>query len=197
MKQACVEVLLEGPRDTAKAFVVAFVRGRGGRHDIVDLEQEDFDCETLRERLGDLLRPDHTVSHLLVAAEDLVSVRDAVRDAEAHEIPAKIVAERPIAEARFTYDVEVFFPVLAQRIRDLFTDLPPGVHVHPEHEFEEERVELDGGKGMYAPVHPYRFRGDGIVCGAPFPVVSFWRRCLEEPAIEVRGARVVAAEKAP
>jgi hypothetical protein len=50
---------------------------------------------------------------------------------------------------------------------------------------------------MYAPVHSYRFRGEGVVAGDPFGVVTFWRRCLDEGAIEVRGARVVPVGKEP
>lgn len=196
MDVPCVEVLLEGPKGVAKAFVIAFLRGRGGEGMVVDLEQEDFECETFRERLGDLLRPEHAVSHLLVAAEDAPAVRDAVREAGKAAIPCRILKERKIAEARFTYDVQVYFPVLANRIRELFRDLPTGVRVVPERKFEEQIDDREGGVGMYAPIHRYHFRGNGLVHGAPFGVVVFWRRCLDEPAVEVRGARVVESGKA-
>lgn len=191
MDVPCVEVLLEGPKSVAKAFVIAFLRGRGGEGMVVDLEQEDFDCETFRERLEDFLRPDHNVSHLLVAAEDAPAVRDAVREAGKAGIPCRILEVRKIVEARFTYDVQVYFPVLANRIRELFRNLPAGVRVAPERDFEEQIDDREGGVGMYAPIHRYHFRGNGLIHGAPFGVVLFWRSCLDEPAIEVRSARVV------
>lgn len=195
MASPSIEVLLEGPKAVAKAFVVAYLDGKGLRESVVDLEQEDFDCETLLERLGEFLRPGHNIGHLLVASTAASAARDAVGEANAREIETRIVEERPIAEARFEYDVLVYFPVLAQRIRDLFVDLPPGVVIEPEESFEERRNEDADTGGMYAPVHRFEFRGSGVVRGEPFGVVRVWRRCLEEPAIVVRNARVVPAGK--
>lgn len=186
-----IEVLIEGPKEVAKAFVIAFLRGRGTAGPVVDLEHEGFDCESLTERLGDLLRPGHNVSHLLVSAADLPSVRDAVGEASAQEIDAKVVEERNIAEARFEYEVHVFAPDLAARIRPIFAALPPGVVLEPVQEFEERRDDEVRAAGMYAPVHRFELRGSGVARGEPLGVVLFWRRCLEEPAIAAREARVI------
>ncbi len=193
MASSSIEVLLEGPKGVAKAFVVAYLHGKGFKDSVVDLEAEDFDCETLLERLGEFLRPGHNIGHLLVASTAASATRDAVGEANAEGIETRILEERPIAEARFEYDVLVYFPVLAQRIRDLFVDLPPGVVVEPEEAFEERRIEEEATGGMYAPVHRFEFHGSGVVRGEPFGVVRVWRRCLEEPAIVVRNARVIPA----
>lgn len=194
MGYPCIEVVLEGPRDIARAFVWGFIRGRGGKHPVVDLEHEDFNCETLRERLADILRPGHSISHLLVAAENSRDVREAVADLEAQGVSAKVLEERKIREARFEYSVQVYAPELAERVRDLFDSPPTGVQVTPEKEFEEKLDEKEVGTGLYAPVHAYQFLGRGTVHGEPFEIVKFWRSCVREEAIEARGARVIEVD---
>lgn len=186
-----IEVLLEGPKEVAKTFVIAFLHGRGTTGPVVDLEHEGFDCESVTERLGDLLRPGHNVSHLLVPAADLPSVREAVGEANAQGIDTKILRERSLAEARFEYEVHVFATDLAARIRAIFAAPPPGVVLEPVREFEERRDDEAQPAGIYAPVHRFELRGSGIARGEPFGVVLLWRRCREEPAIAAREARVI------
>lgn len=191
MASPSIEVLLEGPKEIARAFVIAFLRGRGTTEAVVDLEHEGFDCESVMERLGEFLRPGHNVSHLLVSADDLPTVREAVGEANAQEIETRILRERNLAEARFEYEVHVFAPDLAARIRAIFAALPPGVVLESEHDFEERRREDEDADGMYARVHRFEFRGNGVARGEPFGVVQFWRNCREEPAIVAREARVI------
>jgi hypothetical protein len=191
MTSSSIEVLFEGPKEIAKAFVIAFLRGRGTTDPVVDLEHEGFDCESVMERIGEFLRPGHNVSHLLVSAADLPAVRDAVGEANTQEIETRILRERSLAEARFEYEVRVFAPDLAARIRAVFAALPPGVVLEPDEEFEERRSEDEDAGGMYARVHRFEFHGSGTVRGEPFGVVRFRRTCLEEPAIVAREARVI------
>jgi hypothetical protein len=191
MASSSIEVLMEGPKEIAKAFVIAFLRGRGTTDPVVDLEREGFDCESVKERIGEILRPGHNVSHLLVSAADLPALREAVAEANAQEIETRILRERNLAEARFEYEVRVFAPDLAARIRAVFAALPAGVVLEPEEEFEERRSEDEDAGGMYARVHRFELHGRGTVRGEPFGIVQFRRTCLEVPAIVVREARVI------
>jgi hypothetical protein len=186
------ELAIEGPRHQGLGFVLGFMAGRGASGQIVNAEEEGFDCEPLRERIRELLNRSVETVHLLIPSRHIDLVREATTAAAEEGVGLTIVADRKVKEARFEFKLTIYSREHGERIRELFQELPDGVTMTTEEGFREEiRPGDDAELSGYAPVHPYALSAKGVIEGDVAGVLKLYRTCLAEDLIQTQPAQLV------
>ena len=75
------EFVIEGPPGWTLGFIQGYVLGSGEALGVLDAEAEGFQCESLRERIRELLQRSSDTLHLVVPGDLAPRVRQAVADA--------------------------------------------------------------------------------------------------------------------
>ena len=73
-----LEFVIQGQPGWTLGFIQGHIRGSGETENAADAGAEGFQCESLRERLRELLQPSFETLHLLVPARLESHVRRAV-----------------------------------------------------------------------------------------------------------------------
>jgi hypothetical protein len=194
MGRAHVEVVVEGPRGRARGFVEGYLTGRGVGARLLDAEEEGFGRDTLREQLREFLHPRAEVLHLLVPAEALDPVREAVDAAASAGVPVAIRRVLQVVGASFEFSFSAFSREHGRRLVSLVESLPREVRVLRDAPFEERVDPTARGIEAYSPVHEYEIRGKGTVEGDFEGVLAVRRRMCEESAIHLHRAELIAIE---
>jgi hypothetical protein len=183
------EVVLQGERGRALGFVEGFLVARAQRG-FVNMEAEGFDCEPLRERVRQVLRPGEDTLHLLLRPEGLAPLREAVGAAADLGLALALRDDRPVQGARFRFAFRIYSREHAARIRAWFEPAPPGVTL-AEAEFEE-RIEPEArGLEAYAPEHDYELRGEATATGEIEAILALHRRCRDEELVREQPLELV------
>lgn len=188
------EVVIEGARGRSYGFVEGFLVARGMPGPIYDMEKEGFDCQPLRERVGELLYPSEQTYHMLVPEEQLPMVRQAAEEARARQLAVEIHHERPVGGARFGFRFRIYSPKHAAHIRAWFDAPPEGASLSDDSKFEE--IVRPDAKGLeaYAPDHEYELRAEGAVVGAVDGVLSLYHRCRDEELVQLESLELLLPE---
>jgi hypothetical protein len=186
------EFIIEGQPGWTLGFIQGYVRGSGDASNVRDAEAEGFQCESLRERLRELLQPSSETLHLVVPGGLGPRVRQAVADAVEMGRETKIVHAEEIDGARFSFNATVYSKEHGEKIREMFRNPPEGVAVAGE-----MNVKIDPeakGVEMYAPVHHYEMKAECVVTGPVDGVLDLYRQASREELIRLDGLELVRAE---
>ncbi len=183
------EFVIQGQPGWTFGFVQGYLRGRGETEGVLDAEAEGFQCESLRERIRELIRPSSATLHLLGLDRIAPAVMEAVDHAVALGHPTELVHTERIVAARFSFSTTVYSREHGERIQAMFKEKADGVtikgemtvKVHPEAK----------GVEMYAPVHEYELKGEGVVEGPVDGVLDLHRRSRGEELISLGGLALV------
>lgn len=186
------EMIVRGSRGRTRGFLEGYLAERAIERPMIVADEEGFACETFRERVRDLLRPDHETLHLLVPAGLAGTIRRTIAAAVEAGVEAEIVGEREVEGARFAFRFRVYSRKAAIRVRSHFESLPEGVRLDPATEFEEIVDPHAKGIEGYAPVHEYELRGTGSVEGTIPGVLEVHRRCRDDELVDAESIEIVA-----
>jgi len=190
MAEQFYEISLEGPTGRTLGFVQGFLtaRGEGGR--ILDAYREGFDCESLRERIRELFHPSKQTYHLLIPADLVPTVNEAVQEGKNRGMEMEVLDRRSVAGARFSFSFETFSRDHGAALRALFETPPEGVTI--DDLLIEETVHPDAkGVEAYAPAHDYQLEGKGTVQGALRAVLALHKKAREQELIKQGDLEVV------
>jgi len=194
MKSRYTEVVVSGHAHGAISYLRGFLEGRGldpGR--LFDAESEGFACEPLRERIRDLVDPAHATLHLLVPADLLAPVREAIDQGAQRGEPMVLKDTRPIASARFSFEFAAFSRADGERLQALLASPGAGLKLDPGSGVEISLEPTATGTEGYAPLHEYEAHGKGTVTGEVPAVIQFYRRAGQEELITLK--RIVLLER--
>jgi hypothetical protein len=194
MAATYTEVVVTGHAHGAFSYLQGFLEGRG--HDPgLDFEAEDegFACEPLRERIRDLLGPSRATLHLLVPAELVPVVREAIEQSATLAESMALEDARPVAGARFSYAFTTFARREAERLQAIFDGLEVGLTLAPGSGVKVS-IEPDcEGLEAYAPLHAFEARGEGTVGGDLPAVIRLYRRLREEELVRLKPLEMLPA----
>lgn len=193
MSERYYELAIEGPAGKTLGFVQGFLTARGEGSRILDAYEEGFDCESLRERLRELLNASIQTYHLLVPADLVPAVEEAVQEGARREAIFRIRDQRALGGARFSFTFRTFSREHGAQIRNMFETLPAGVH-SDDTSFEETVHPESKGVEAYAPAHEYKLEGSGTIEGEIVPTLALHRNSRDEELINEGPLEVVPAD---
>jgi len=190
MDERFYEISLEGPTGRTLGFVQGFLtaRGEGGR--MLDAYREGFDCESLRERIRELFHPAKQTYHLLVPADLVPTVNEAVQEGKNRGMEMEVLEQRLLVGARFSFSFETFSRQHGAALRAMFETPPQGVTID-DLQIEETIHPEAKGVEAYAPAHEYQLEGKGTAQGALRAVLTLHKRARDEELIKEGNLQVL------
>jgi hypothetical protein len=157
------EIIIEGPKAAATAFVAGFLAGRGKATEEVVWEHEvGMTVDSMVGRIAAVFSAER--HHGLYAPAALAGeIANAIEESG---IAAELALERrrELERVTFEFEAEVFSEELAAELRGLLEDLPEGTAIEDLQTGQEVHPEA-GGVELYSPQHDFTFRISGRVRG--------------------------------
>ena len=191
MIEEYVEVVLEGPFDFIKGFVLGFMEGRGISGDVI-FEEAGSAKGDVFVRLLRFVRLEQDRVHLIVGAGIHELLKEALEKRQ-DEAPIRIVRVRKIGEARFGFRYRTYSRPFGDELKNLFQNLPEGLHLEGYEPKETLRPESKAIEA-YAPEHPYAVEASGTVSGRAKEAIDLYNHLgryeiVELGDIEMDGSR--------
>jgi hypothetical protein len=168
-----VEVVLDGPFDFIKGFVLGFMEGRGIQGDVI-FEEAGRTRGDVFVRLMRFVRLEEDHVHLIVG-EGIHELLKEALEKRKNEAPVRIVRVRPIREARFGFRYRTYSRPLGEELGNLVRNLPEGLHLEgyaPKETLHPESKAIEA----YAPEHPYAVEASGTVSGRAKEAIDLYNR---------------------
>ncbi len=162
MSKKYSELIIEGSFMLAKGFLLGFLSTVQGQGKYFFHRKSGIRRETLRELLKDFFELDN---HVHVCLEQPLVDKFKTASSFYTEITGnKIVSEKAIDSASFSFSYEFFNQDLAKQAKDILNNLPEGVSLTDYFPFEEQAAEGHGIEG-YTPLHEFTTRARGKLSG--------------------------------
>jgi hypothetical protein len=182
MIEEYVEVVLDGPFDFIKGFVLGFMEGRGISGDVI-FEETNRARGDVFVRLLRFVRLEEDHVHLIVGAGIHELLKEALEKRQA-EAPVRIVRVRKIGEARFKFRYRTYSRPLGEELKNLFRNLPEVLHLEGYEPKETLRPESKAIEA-YAPEHPYAVEASGTVSGRAKEAIDLYNRLGRYEIVEL------------
>jgi hypothetical protein len=178
------QIIIKGDEAKVRPFLRGYFAGAG-------IEEGFFfgrDCSFHRHFLLELLKYKGEVVHLVHDVDLTEKVDEALSKVKNYEYEIK--ESRPVLSSRFRFDFQTANRSVAKTIKAALDELPEEVTLV---EYKPEEVEHDraGAVEGYAPLHPYEFKGKGMVDGDVAGVVAMRERLLQNNCCRVEDIYIV------
>jgi hypothetical protein len=172
IKSYC-EVIIEGPLDIIKGFVLGYLEGSGIQGEAIFGEEHHVENESKFGQLMRLLHVRGEQVHLIVGAGIHNLLKKAI-DRHIDELEIKILSVREITDAHFNFSYKAFHRELGKELKEKFGDLPEGLTMEAGYNPEEQTHAVAKGVKAYAPLHEYELKAEGRIHGPIKAVVDFY-----------------------
>lgn len=183
MRKKWYEIVIEGPFDLIKGFIIGFFEGRKIDGAII-FEREHY--VKREDGLEHLLRAIHIEEdrvHILMNERTFRMLDQALNNRK-HGVPLKVVSKKEIVRAHFNFTYAAYAKRFSDELKNLFGKLPQGVRLEGYQPEEIERETKDSTAG-YAPLHKYEITAKGRVSGPAKGVIDFYDRLEHNALIEL------------
>jgi hypothetical protein len=182
------QLVIRGPEETVRAFVLGFVAGCGGPAGVFGSALA-LEAESFGERLKRLFAAGS--HHVFLAPARLAGTLAAALGERGEELEIGLEHDSPLESASFSLRLEAFSRPVADELRAaLIRSVPPGVRIEGLSEAEETHPEARGPE-PFAPLHEYIYRASGHVAGAFEGVLEMWRRARAHDCVEISAIRLI------
>jgi hypothetical protein len=182
MRRQWYEIVIEGPFDLIKGFIVGFFEGRRISGAIIFEREHHVKREGEIEHLLRAIHIEEDRVHMIMGKRTF-RILDQALNKRKHEIPLKVVSEKEIVRAHFNFTYAAYAKRFGADLKNLFSQLPEGVRLEGYQPEEIKREEKESTAG-YAPLHKYEIKAKGRVTGLTGQVIDFYDRLEHNALIE-------------
>lgn len=174
------EVVVGGPLDLVKGFVIGFLEGKGITGETFFEEEYHVEDDSPLDFLMHLVGSKDDSSTVIVEA-GLHEMLYAALNNRRKEISLEVKSIREITGAFFRFSFKTYSRETGQEVIRLFSELPEGVSMEAGYAPQEKVTSAGKGAEAYAPLHDYELKAKGGVSGAVRGVFELHRRaeCFE------------------
>ena len=182
MRKKYYEIVIEGPFDLIKGFIIGFFEGRKIGGAIIFEREHHVKREDGLEHLLRAIHIEEDRVHILMS-ERTFRILDQALNNRKHMIKLKVVSEKEIVRAHFNFTYAAYAKRFSNELKELFSNLPEGVRLEGYQPDEIERETKDSTAG-YAPLHKYEIKAKGRVNGPAHEVIDFYGKIEHNDWIE-------------
>jgi len=187
MEKKYYEMVLDGPDDLIKGYLLGFLNEKGLEGEIVFERELHMKKETA---LDHIVRVIYDEDRFRIMIEENAGRQIIDSLANEKNLDIRVVSFRRITGAEFRVEFRVFSREMGIEYRKIFASLPEGVEL-PEYR-REEKIHPDAkGIEAYAPEHEYELKAEGIVRGRAREVLDFYDRIEHLPFIKLSEIDIV------
>lgn len=181
-KEYC-EMVVEGPLDLVRGFVVGFLEGKGIQGEAIFGEDHHVENEGRFGQMMRLIGVRGNRFHLIIDVGFLKLLEGALERRKG-ELALKIISEKKISQAFFGFRYRAYTRELGDELMTLFGDPPEGLQVE---DYKLKETALPEGKGVeaYAPLHEYEVKATGKIYGPVRDVIDFYGRAEHHDMVEL------------
>lgn len=162
MSKKYTEIVLEGNFMLAKGFLLGFLSNTKPDAKYFFHRKSGIRRETFRELLKEFFELDNH-AHVCIES-DLIEPFKKSLALYTKITKNTLKSEKEIDAAHFTFSYELYNEKLANKVKDLFNNLPEDVTLEHYAPVEIKDGEGHGTEG-YAPLHEYIIRANGVLSG--------------------------------
>jgi hypothetical protein len=183
MKNYC-EVIIDGPFDFMRGFVLGFLEGRGLQGEAIFGIEHHIENESKFGQLMRLIGAKEDRAALIVDCRLQEMIREAI-EKRTLKNTLKIVSERELTEAYFKFSYHAYSRKLGNELKTLFGSLSPGIRIEKGRD-PKETVNPEGkGIGAYAPLHEYEIEAAGEIHGPVKEVIDLYGEAEHKDMVEL------------
>jgi len=172
MRRKHYEIVIEGPFDLIRGFIIGFLEGRKVEGAIIFEREHHIKRESELEQLLRVIHVEEDRVHMIIE-EAIYRLLCEALDNRKHMIKLKIISEREIVRAHFNFTYAAYAKRFGDELKNLFSKMPEGVQLEGYQPEEIERETKDSTAG-YAPEHNYEIKAKGRVSGPAHEVIDFY-----------------------
>jgi hypothetical protein len=172
MRTKWYEIVIEGSFDLTKGFIIGFFEGRKIEGAIIFEREHHVKREDGLEHLLRAIHVEEDRVHIVMSERTFRILNQALTNRR-HMIDLKVVSEKEIVRAHFNFTYAAYAKRYGDELKNLFGNLPEGVHLERYQPEEIERETKDSTAG-YAPLHNYEIKAKGRVSGPAKEVIDFY-----------------------
>jgi len=178
------ELIIKGNEDLLFAYLHGFMNGRKIKQGIIFSNE----CPLATHHLKEFIEYRGEVLHLVCRARLRASLVSAIEESP-EDYSFEVKKEQRILAASFSFEFETFNREAAGNLKKTFAGLPSGLKL-VDYEPEESIHPDAAGPEGYAPMHEYRFHGQGKVLGDIETLLDFHRDLSQNDFIKLEDIRL-------
>jgi hypothetical protein len=189
MAQKFLEVVIAAAKGAGEGFIKGFFAGRGETSEIINLEREEIERESLKGLFEEFIHPGEEILHLLIPESDYKLLKEVLISLNEKGLGGLEKGTRAYEKMSAGFKIEVYNRQAGAEIKELLRELKAGIDVEFKKELKESIREEAEKIELYAPEHSYELRGSGQMTGAIGEILKVTRR-LKELGVEMRDFRL-------
>jgi hypothetical protein len=179
------ELIIKGDDSLLLAYMHGFLTGKKIKRGVVFSNECPLEIHQLRE----MIEYHGEVLHLICRTGLKATLVSAIKNAP-EQYSFEIKKEQRISAASFAFEFATFSKNVASILKKTFSRIPAGlkfVKYEPQEKIDPEAAGPEG----YAPLHDYKFFGEGEVLGDIETILRFHRKLSRNDFIEIENIHLI------
>ena len=191
MTKKYYEVVFEGNYNVICGMLEGFLLGKGKKWEWYSSKESGIESETFTEIIKEWASMKTRLHHLVLEEDFHKALQDDLKDrSDLRHLKLKYTkSAREIKNCSFKFTANAFAKKYGDEIKALIDSPPAGVSIEGYTPVEEVDHSAKGVE-LYAPVHDYTYRGEGVAIGEAGSIVSFRKAMDNHPLVQVSSIRL-------
>ena len=185
------EVVFEGNYDTICGMIEGFILAKGARWEWYSSKSAGIETETFTEIIKEWASLKTRLHHIILEEEFHNAIQKELKErTDLKHLKLKYTkSAREIKNCSFKFTANAYAKKYGEEIKSIIASPPEGVKIENFNPVEETDKDAKGVE-LYAPVHDYTFKGDGIATGEVGAIITFRKVLDDHPLVQVSSIRL-------
>ncbi len=180
------EVVFEGNYGIICGMIEGFLLAKGAKWEWYPSKESGIETETFTEILKEWASL-RTRLHHIILEEDFHNVlqKELKERGDLKHLKLKYTkSAREIKSCSFKFTANAYAKKYGEEIKSIIASPAAGVKIEGFNPVEEQDSEAKGME-LYAPVHDYTFKGEGLATGEVGSIIAFRKTLDDHPLVQV------------
>jgi hypothetical protein len=159
-----IEVVLLAQKGVTEGFIRGYFRGRGDFSLILNLEREEIERESFKEKVEEFLHPAEEILHLLIETNKEELLKEAISALKKEGFHCEVKTSKKHSKMKAFFEVEIYDSKRGKEVKKLLTEQKE-IKISFDKELKEIEREKKEKVELYAPEHSYELTGKGKIEG--------------------------------
>lgn len=175
-----IEIIVDGPFDAVKGFVLGFLETIGKKSDALFAREHRIEHEGGFDHLLRLINLKEDRAHIIISKK----IGRLLREAFDKRKDIKVLSSKEIVGAHFDFNSAAYTEEYGDELKGLFESLPRGIQIEGYELKEKDRPNFKG-ISPYSSEHRYGMKARGTISGPVKEVIDFYDKIKRYEMMEL------------